>query len=51
MSLIGARITEVFPGSGRVTGIQVNNSYVSLPGEIFEDITESGIRITLNSPN
>ena len=34
---------EVFRGSGRVTGIQVDNNYITLPGEIFEDITESGI--------
>ena len=33
---------EVFPGSGRVLGIQVGNNYITLPGEIFEDITESG---------
>ena len=25
--------------------IQVDNNYISLPGEIFEDITESGIII------
>ena len=35
----------MFPGSGRVTGIQVDNNYISLPDEIFEDITESGIVI------
>ena len=35
----------MFPSSGRVTGIQVDNNYISLPGEIFEDITESGIII------
>ena len=43
-SCIGVRIREVFPGSGRVTGIQVDNNYITLPGEIFEDITESGIQ-------
>ena len=33
----------MFPGSGRVTVIQVDNSYtITLPGEIFEDINESG---------
>ena len=41
--IIGARVREVFPGSGRVLGIQVENNYITLPGEIFEDITESGI--------
>ena len=30
----------MFPGSGRVLGIQVENNYITLPGEIFED--ESG---------
>ena len=40
--IIGARVREVFPGSGRVLGIQVGNNYITLPGEIFEDITESG---------
>ena len=38
--IIGARVREVFPGSGRVLGIQVGNNYITLPGEIFED--ESG---------
>ena len=33
----------MFPGSGRVLGIQVGNNYITLPGEIFEDITESGM--------
>ena len=42
ITFIGVRIREVFPGSGRVTGIQVDNNYITLPGEIFEDITESG---------
>ena len=37
---------EVFPGNGRVLGIQVDNSYISLPGELFENLNESGI--TLN---
>ena len=37
----------MFPGGGRtrVTGIQVENNYVTLPGEIFEEMTESGIVI------
>ena len=43
ISFIGVRIREVFPGSGRVTGIQVDNNYIALPGEIFKDITEAGI--------
>ena len=29
------RVKEVFPGNGRVLGIQVDNSYISLPGELF----------------
>ena len=33
----------MFPGSGRVTGIQVDNNYITLPGEVFEDLNESGI--------
>ena len=33
----------MFPGSGRVLGIQVGNNYITLPGEIFEDITKSGM--------
>ena len=43
MSYIEARVREVFPGSGRVLGIQVGNNYITLPGEIFEDLTGSGI--------
>ena len=30
------RVREVFPGNGRLLGIQVDNSYISLPGELFE---------------
>ena len=45
ISFIGVRIREVFPGSGRVTGIQVDNNYISLPDEIFENISESGIHV------
>ena len=35
----------MFPGGGRmrVTGMQVDNNYITLPGEMFEDMTESGI--------
>ena len=45
------RVREVFPGSGRVLGIQVDNNYISLPGELFEDLNESGIneRYTLTN--
>ena len=43
-SIIGARVRKVLPGSGsgHVLGIQVGNNNITLPGEIFEDITESG---------
>ena len=34
----------MFPGSGRVLGIQVDNNYISLPGELFENFNESGIK-------
>ena len=36
---------EVFPGSERVTGIQVDNNYITLPGEVFENISKSGIHV------
>ena len=45
ISFIGVRTREVSPGSGRVTGIQVDNNYISLPDEIFENISESGIHV------
>ena len=45
ISFIGVKIGEVFPGSGRVTGIQVDNNYISLPNEIFKNISESGIHV------
>ena len=32
----------MFRGSEHVLGIQVGNNYITLPGEVFEDITESG---------
>ena len=35
----------MLPGSGRVTGIQVGNNYIALPGEIFDNINESGIHL------
>ena len=37
------RVREVSSGNGRVLGIQVDNSYISLPGELFENLNESGI--------
>ena len=45
ISFIGVRIEEVFPGSGRVTGIHVDNNYISLPDEIFDKLSESGIQV------
>ena len=39
------RVREVFPGSGRVLGIQVDNNYISLSGELFENSNESGIEL------
>ena len=41
----------MFPGSGRVTGIQVDNNYITLPGEIFDNINESGILLISNTEN
>ena len=35
----------MFPGSGRVTGIQVDSNYISLPDEIFDNISEPGIHV------
>ena len=35
----------MFPGSGHVTGIQVDNNYISLSDEIFDNISESGIHV------
>ena len=42
--IIGARVREVFPGSGRVLGIQVGNNNITLPGEIFKDLNKSGMQ-------
>ena len=39
------RVREVFPGSSRVLRIQVDNNYISLPGELFENLNESGIEL------
>ena len=41
----------MIPGSGRLVGIQVDNNYISLPGELFEHLNESGIneRYTLTN--
>ena len=36
------KVKEAFPGSGGVLGIQVDNNYISLPGELFENLEESG---------
>ena len=48
--MIGTKRREVFPGSGRVTGIQVDNNYITLPGEIFDkNINESGILLIWNT--
>ena len=51
-SIIGTRVRKVLPGSGsgRVLGIQVGNNYITLPGEIFEDIIESGSYMLYNGP-
>ena len=46
--IIGARVREVFPGSGRVLGIQVENNYITLPGEIFKDLNKSGTLLYTN---
>ena len=34
---------EVLPNSNRTLAIEVNGSYISLPGELFKDLNESGI--------
>ena len=36
------RVREVFPGNDSVLGIQVDNNNISLPGELFENLNESG---------
>ena len=38
----------MFPGSGRVTGIEVENNYIALPGVIFDNIKRSGIHHLLH---
>ena len=43
------RVKEVFPGSNHVLGKQVDNKYISLPGELFENLNESGIEL-INTP-
>ena len=40
------KVREVFPGSGHVLGIQVDNNYISLPEELFENLNESGIELS-----
>ena len=41
----------MFPSSGRVTGIQVENNYIALPGAIFDNINKSGIHHLLHCKN
>ena len=36
------KVQEVFPGSARVQGIQVDNNLISLPGELFKHLKEPG---------
>ena len=43
------RVQEVFPGSGGVLGIQVDNNYISLPGELFENLKRPGIALVHSS--
>ena len=40
------KVREVFPGSSHVLGMQVDNNYISLPGELFENLNESGIELS-----
>ena len=42
------RVQEVFPGNAHVQGIQVDNSYISLPGELFKNLKESGMQLYAN---
>ena len=37
-------VQEVFPGSGRTLGVQVEDSYISLPGELFKNLKKSGLQ-------
>ena len=34
---------EVSPGNGRVLGIQADSNYISLPGELFENLNKPGM--------
>ena len=34
---------EVSPGNGRVLGIQADSNYISLPGEMFENLNKPGL--------
>ena len=42
-STIVLRVKEVLPNSNRTLGIEVNGNYISLPGELFKNLNESGI--------
>ena len=42
-STIVLKVKEVLPNSNRALGIEVNGNYISLPGELFKDLNESGI--------
>ena len=37
-------VQEVFPGSGPTLGVQVEDSYISLPGELFKNLKKSGLQ-------
>ena len=37
------KVQGVLPGSDQVLGIQVDNNYISLPGELFENLNGTGI--------
>ena len=41
--LIVLKVKEVLPNSDRTLAIEVNGNYISLPGELFKDLNESGI--------
>ena len=36
-------VQEVLPGNGYLQAIEVENSFINLPGELFEDLNGSGI--------
>ena len=37
-------VQEVFPGSGPTLGVQAEDSYISLPGELFKNLKKSGLQ-------